>query len=117
MKAFLINSASLRQIFSPTLRVISAGLQNCGSESQIFISCHLRATPHHSPPDCQNKACYFHWPSISWHSAEGNNTVCSCCETGDCTAGKTDMPSKYLQELTTVDALPLKPLWTGKLVT
>uniref|UniRef100_A0A4W4G8Y7 Zona pellucida sperm-binding protein 3 n=1 Tax=Electrophorus electricus TaxID=8005 RepID=A0A4W4G8Y7_ELEEL len=30
----------------------------------IFISCHLRATLQHSPPDVQNKACYFHGPSF-----------------------------------------------------
>ncbi|KAI4898369.1 hypothetical protein NFI96_012384, partial [Prochilodus magdalenae] len=31
---------------------------------QVFINCHLRATPHHSPSDPQNKACYFHGPSF-----------------------------------------------------
>ncbi|KAL6490815.1 hypothetical protein MHYP_G00011600 [Metynnis hypsauchen] len=81
---------------------------------QVFISCHLRAAPHNSPSDSLNKACYFHGPSFSWHSIEGNNIVCLCCETEDCMAGKMDSSSLYLgEERTAVDVGPLQILPTN----
>ncbi|KAL7875824.1 hypothetical protein AOLI_G00107870 [Acnodon oligacanthus] len=50
---------------------------------------------------------------ISWRSIEGNNTVCFCCETGDCMAGKMDSSSVYLAERTAVDVGPLQILPTN----
>ncbi|KAB5579206.1 hypothetical protein PHYPO_G00192440 [Pangasianodon hypophthalmus] len=67
---------------------------------QIFISCHLRAAPDYTLPDSQNKACYFHGPSFSWHAVEGSSNVCLCCETADCKSGKVDMSGTYLEEQT-----------------
>ncbi|XP_053485337.1 zona pellucida sperm-binding protein 3-like isoform X2 [Ictalurus furcatus] len=86
---------------------------------QVFISCHLRAAPVYSLPDSQNKACYFHGPSLSWHAVEGSSNVCLCCETATCKSGKEDTSSKYLDEQTRVvgplQILPANVHWTGKL--
>ncbi|KAF4089080.1 hypothetical protein AMELA_G00062410 [Ameiurus melas] len=86
---------------------------------RVLISCHLRAAPVYSLPDSQNKACYFHGPSFSWHAVEGSSNVCLCCETATCKSGKKDMSSEYLDEQTRVvgplQFLPSNVHWSGKL--
>uniref|UniRef100_A0A3P8W4Y1 Zona pellucida sperm-binding protein 3 n=2 Tax=Cynoglossus semilaevis TaxID=244447 RepID=A0A3P8W4Y1_CYNSE len=54
------------------------------SAGQMFISCHLRATPKEKSQSSINKACFFHRPTFSWHDLDGNDSLCECCDSGDC---------------------------------
>ncbi|XP_044196797.1 zona pellucida sperm-binding protein 3-like [Thunnus albacares] len=54
------------------------------SWEQIFISCHLRATLKQNSRTHFDKACFFHRPTFSWRSTEGDNALCECCDANDC---------------------------------
>uniref|UniRef100_A0A8D3BNI8 Zona pellucida sperm-binding protein 3 n=1 Tax=Scophthalmus maximus TaxID=52904 RepID=A0A8D3BNI8_SCOMX len=55
---------------------------------QMFINCHLRATLKQSSQSHLHKACFFHRPTFSWHSTEGDNALCECCDSDDCLTGE-----------------------------
>ncbi|XP_037533945.1 zona pellucida sperm-binding protein 3 [Nematolebias whitei] len=52
---------------------------NHSSEEQMFISCHLRATPKQTSRSLLNKACFFHSPTFRWRATEGDSALCECC--------------------------------------
>ncbi|KAM7377535.1 hypothetical protein PAMA_014032 [Pampus argenteus] len=54
------------------------------SSEEIFISCHLRAILKQNSHSHLNKACFFHKPTFSWRSTEGDNALCECCYANDC---------------------------------
>ncbi|KAJ8246842.1 hypothetical protein GJAV_G00255990 [Gymnothorax javanicus] len=56
------------------------------AQDQVFVNCHLRAALERSPSDMQNKACFFHFDSHSWHAVDGEEAVCRCCEINDCSS-------------------------------
>ncbi|XP_034425241.1 zona pellucida sperm-binding protein 3-like [Hippoglossus hippoglossus] len=54
------------------------------SGEQMFISCHLRATPKPNSQSHLNKACFFHRPTFRWRATEGDQALCECCDSDDC---------------------------------
>ncbi|XP_069374579.1 zona pellucida sperm-binding protein 3-like isoform X2 [Paralichthys olivaceus] len=99
------------------------------SGEQMFISCHLRATPKQNSQSHLNKACYFHRPSFRWRATEGDHALCECCDSEDClrptgvgntgdTVHKTSPHKETTHEAdTTVGPLHTLPSshWTGHL--
>ncbi|XP_068164095.1 zona pellucida sperm-binding protein 3-like [Antennarius striatus] len=51
---------------------------------QVFISCHLRATPKENTHSHLNKACFFNRTTFSWNPIEGDTGLCECCGSADC---------------------------------
>ncbi|XP_068129457.1 zona pellucida sperm-binding protein 3-like [Hyperolius riggenbachi] len=58
------------------------------AQSEVYITCNLRAAPATQVPDSMNKACSFNKATNSWSPVEGSNSICQCC-----TAGLCSMPS------------------------
>uniref|UniRef100_A0A8C4RED5 Zona pellucida sperm-binding protein 3-like n=1 Tax=Erpetoichthys calabaricus TaxID=27687 RepID=A0A8C4RED5_ERPCA len=48
---------------------------------QIFITCHLKVTLASANVDPLNKDCSYNSALSQWSSVDGNNAVCSCCDT------------------------------------
>ncbi|AWP00846.1 putative zona pellucida sperm-binding protein 3-like isoform 6 [Scophthalmus maximus] len=92
---------------------------------QMFINCHLRATLKQSSQSHLHKACFFHRPTFSWHSTEGDNALCECCDSDDCLTGEenrghivvTTQPEMQHEAVTAVGPLHTLPHshWTGRL--
>ncbi|XP_068129455.1 zona pellucida sperm-binding protein 3-like [Hyperolius riggenbachi] len=53
-------------------------------DSEIYITCHLRAASANQVPDPMNKACSFSKTTNSWSAVEGSNNICQCCNSGIC---------------------------------
>ncbi|XP_060922199.1 zona pellucida sperm-binding protein 3-like [Limanda limanda] len=96
------------------------------SGEQMFISCHLRATPKQNSQSRLNKACFFHRPTFRWRATEGDQALCECCDSDDCSRqtgagniGYTTLPHKETthEADTTVGPLHTRPPshWTGHL--
>uniref|UniRef100_A0A8C4RK77 Zona pellucida sperm-binding protein 3 n=1 Tax=Erpetoichthys calabaricus TaxID=27687 RepID=A0A8C4RK77_ERPCA len=49
--------------------------------SSIFITCHLKVTLASAIVDALNKDCSYNSALSQWSSVDGNNVVCSCCDT------------------------------------
>ncbi|XP_039598499.1 zona pellucida sperm-binding protein 3-like [Polypterus senegalus] len=49
--------------------------------SSIFITCHLKVTLASANVDPLNKDCSYDSALSQWSSVDGNNAVCSCCDT------------------------------------
>ncbi|MBN3294061.1 ZP3 protein, partial [Polypterus senegalus] len=49
--------------------------------SSIFITCHLKVTLASADIDPLNKDCSYNSALSQWSSVDGNNAVCSCCDT------------------------------------
>ncbi|CAB1434590.1 unnamed protein product [Pleuronectes platessa] len=54
------------------------------SGEQMFISCHLRAILKQNSQSRLNKACFFHRPTFRWRATEGDQALCECCDSDDC---------------------------------
>ncbi|XP_026219085.1 zona pellucida sperm-binding protein 3-like [Anabas testudineus] len=50
-------------------------------KNSFFITCLLKATTVSVPINSQNKACSFLTEANRWVASDGDNKVCSCCET------------------------------------
>ncbi|XP_068128170.1 zona pellucida sperm-binding protein 3-like [Hyperolius riggenbachi] len=57
-------------------------------QSEVYITCNLRAAPVTQVPDALNKACSFSKSTKSWSAVEGSSNICQCCTDGLC-----NMPS------------------------
>nr|XP_046236622.1 zona pellucida sperm-binding protein 3-like [Scatophagus argus] len=55
-----------------------------GSGEQLFISCHLRAKLKETSHSHLDKACFFHLPTFSWRTTEGDSALCECCNSKGC---------------------------------
>ncbi|MBN3294068.1 ZP3 protein, partial [Polypterus senegalus] len=49
--------------------------------SSIFITCHLKVTLVSANADPLNKDCSYNSALSQWGSVDGDNAVCSCCDT------------------------------------
>ncbi|MBN3291298.1 ZP3 protein, partial [Polypterus senegalus] len=49
--------------------------------SSIFITCHLKVTLASANVDPLNKDCSYNSALSQWSSVDGDNAVCSCCDT------------------------------------
>ncbi|XP_039616062.1 zona pellucida sperm-binding protein 3-like [Polypterus senegalus] len=49
--------------------------------SSIFITCHLKVTLASANVDSLNKDCSYNSALSQWSSVDGNDGVCSCCDT------------------------------------
>ncbi|XP_051782490.1 zona pellucida sperm-binding protein 3-like isoform X5 [Erpetoichthys calabaricus] len=49
--------------------------------SSIFITCHVKVTLASANVDPLNKDCSYNSALSQWSSVDGNNAVCSCCDT------------------------------------
>ncbi|KAG2460076.1 ZP3 protein, partial [Polypterus senegalus] len=49
--------------------------------SSIFITCHLKVTLVSANVDPLNKDCSYNSALSQWSSVDGDNAVCSCCDT------------------------------------
>ncbi|XP_026157668.1 zona pellucida sperm-binding protein 3-like [Mastacembelus armatus] len=49
--------------------------------NSLYITCYLKATPIYTPITSQHKACSFLTEANRWVASDGDNKVCSCCET------------------------------------
>ncbi|XP_068444198.1 zona pellucida sperm-binding protein 3-like [Clinocottus analis] len=103
---------------------------NPESSEQMFISCHIRVTLKPNSPSRLQKACSFHRPTFSWRATEGDNALCACCDSDDC-SGRTgeervglaahttprDAVNNHHEADTTVGPLHTLPRshWTGRL--
>ncbi|XP_063786851.1 zona pellucida sperm-binding protein 3-like [Pseudophryne corroboree] len=54
--------------------------------SLIYITCNLRAAAVSQTLDPLNKACSYSKASSRWLAVEGSNSICQCCDTGNCAA-------------------------------
>uniref|UniRef100_A0A8C4X6T1 Zona pellucida sperm-binding protein 3 n=1 Tax=Erpetoichthys calabaricus TaxID=27687 RepID=A0A8C4X6T1_ERPCA len=54
--------------------------------NSIFITCQLKATFASQNVDALNKACSFNPGLNQWQSVDGNDQVCSCCDTSCATS-------------------------------
>ncbi|XP_068611992.1 zona pellucida sperm-binding protein 3-like [Brachionichthys hirsutus] len=89
---------------------------------QVFISCHLKATPKGKARHHLHKACYFNRSTFSWNAVEGDAGLCECCNSDDCfsrpeNVRHTPQPQADDQRETVAIAGPLHMLphahWTG----
>ncbi|KAG8573942.1 hypothetical protein GDO81_008953 [Engystomops pustulosus] len=55
----------------------------------IFITCVLRAEDAEVVPDATSKACSFNKTNGMWHSVDGLDNICSCCEMENCVLSST----------------------------
>ncbi|XP_048860141.1 zona pellucida sperm-binding protein 3-like [Brienomyrus brachyistius] len=55
--------------------------------SSVYLTCFLKASAASVPSDSQYKACFFSAPANRWMAADGDSSVCSCCDF-DCSPRK-----------------------------
>ncbi|KAM9312176.1 zona pellucida sperm-binding protein 3-like [Gastrophryne carolinensis] len=73
------------RVQADTLQFVVEAFRFLGElQSEIYITCHLKAVPASEIPNHINKACSYDKASNSWFPVEGSTDICQCCHTGNC---------------------------------